>query len=102
VRGRSVVIIGARASDRDRPAVWIDPEYGVVRFITRERAADGVALLDIVFSDHRLILDRFVYPYRQEMFADGKLIVAVAVHSVVANSRPSDDLFDPEVLKRGG
>jgi len=100
VRGRSVLIIGARASDRDRPAVWVDPEYGIVRFITRESVADGSALVDIVFSDHRLIFDRFVYPYRQEMFADGRLIVAVAVQSVIANTRPPDDLFDPDVLKR--
>lgn len=100
VRGRSVVIIGARASERDRPAVWVDPEYGVVRFITRERLPNGPALVDIVFSDHRLIIDRFVYPYRQEMFADGRVVVLVAVQSVVANTRPPDDLFDPDVLKR--
>jgi hypothetical protein len=102
VRGRSVMIIGARASERDRPAVWLDPEYGVVRFITRERLPDGPALVDIVFSDHRLILDRFVYPYRQEMFTDGRIIVVVAVRSVVANTRLPDDLFDPDVLKRKG
>jgi len=101
VRGRPVLIIGARGPDRDRPAAWIDPEYGVIRFITRERVGENLAVVDIVFSDHRPILDRFVYPYRQEMFADGKLVVVVAVHSVVANSRPPDPLFDPDVLKRG-
>ena len=100
VRGRSLVIIGARANERDRPAVWVDPEYGVVRFITRERVAEGQALVDIVFSDHRLVVDRFVYPYRQEMFTDGRLVVVVSVQSVVANTRLADSLFDPEALKR--
>lgn len=102
VRGRAVTIIGARASERDRPAVWLDPEYGVVRFITRERLPDGPALVDIVFSDHRLVVDRFVYPYRQEMFTDGRMIVVVAVRSVVVNTRLPDELFDPDVLKRRG
>jgi hypothetical protein len=100
--GRSVTIIGARASDRDRPAVWIDPEHGVVRFITRERLPQGQALVDVVFSDHRPLIDRVFYPYRQEVFADGRLLVRVSVRSVTVNSRLSDDLFDPDVLKRKG
>jgi hypothetical protein len=100
VGGRSVTIVGARATDRDRAAVWVDPEYGIVRVITREQLPDGPSLVDIVFSDHRLVVDRFVYPYRQEMFVDGRLVVAVAVQSAVVNTRLSDDLFDPELLKR--
>jgi outer membrane lipoprotein-sorting protein len=102
VGGRRVTIIGARASERDRPAVWIDPEHGVVRFITRERLPQGEALVDVVFSDHRPLIDRFFYPYRQEVFADGRLLVLVAVRSVAVNTRLSDDLFDPDVLKRKG
>jgi hypothetical protein len=99
--GRAVTIVGARAGERDRPAVWIDPEYGVVRFIARERLARKSALVDIVFSDHRQLVDRFFFPYRQEVFADGKLLVLVAVRSVAVNTRLSPDLFDPEALKRG-
>jgi hypothetical protein len=98
--GRPVTIIGARAAERDRPAVWIDPEYGVVRFIARERLPRGPALVDLVFSDHRRLIDRFFYPYRQEVFAEGRLLILVAVRSVVVNTGLSDDLFDPEVLKR--
>jgi hypothetical protein len=100
VGGRPVTIIGAKAAERDRPAVWIDPEYGVVRFIARERLPQGPALVDLVFSDHRRLIDRFFYPYRQEVFAEGKLLVVVAVRSVALNARLSDDLFDPEILKR--
>jgi hypothetical protein len=100
VGGRAVTIVGARAGERDRPAVWVDPEYGVVRFIARERLAQGSALVDIVFSDHRQLVDRFFFPYRQEVFAEGKLLVLVAVRSVTVNTRLSPDLFDPEMLKR--
>ncbi len=100
VGGRAVTIVGAKAGERDRPAVWVDPEYGVVRFIARERLPQGAALVDIVFSDHRQLVDRFFYPYRQEVFAEGKLLVLVAVRSVTVNTRLSPDLFDPEVLKR--
>ena len=82
--------------------MWIDPEYGVVRFIARERLPRGPALVDVVFSDHRPLIDRFFYPYRQEVFADGRLLVLVAVRSVAVNTRLSDDLFDPAVLKRKG
>ena len=101
VGGRAVALIGARAGDRDRPAVWIDPDYGVVRFVARERLPKGPALVDLVFSDHRRLVDRFFYPYRQEVFADGKLLLMVAVRSAVVNTHLSPDLFDPEVLKRG-
>jgi hypothetical protein len=97
---RTVTIIGARASERDRPAVWIDPEYGVVRFIARERLPRGPALVDVVFSDHRPLVDRFFYPHRQEVFADGKLLVVVGVQSVSVNTRLADALFDPEALKK--
>ena len=100
VGGRPVTIVGAKAGERDRPAVWIDPEYGVVRFIARERLPQGSALVDIVFSDHRQLVDRFFYPYRQEVFVEGKLLVLVAVRSVTVNTRLSPDLFDPGVLKR--
>jgi hypothetical protein len=101
VGGRAVTIVGAKAGERDRPAVWIDPEYGVIRFIARERLPQGPALVDVVFSDHRPLVDRFFYPYRQEVFAGGKLLVLVAVRSVAVNTGLSPDLFDPEALKRG-
>lgn len=101
VGGRAVTIVGARAAERDRPAVWIDPEYGVIRFIVQERLPQGPGLVDIVFSDHRPLVDRFFYPYRQEVFAEGKLLALVAVRSVAVNTRLSPDLFDPEALRRG-
>ena len=99
--GRAVTIVGAKAGERDRPAVWVDPEYGVIRFITHERLAKGSTLVDIVFSDHRPLVDRFFYPYRQEVFAEGKLLALVAVRSVAVNTRLAPELFDPEALKRG-
>jgi hypothetical protein len=98
---RVVTIIGARASERDRPAVWIDPEYGVVRFIVRERLPQGPVLVDLTFSDHRRLVDRFFYPYRQELFAEGKLLALFAVRSAAVNTGLADALFDPEALKRG-
>jgi hypothetical protein len=100
VGGRLVTVIGAKTSERDRPAVWLDPEYGVVRFVVRERLPQGSALVDLVFSDHRPLIDRVFYPHRQEVFADGKLLALIAVQSVAVNTRLSDDLFDPEALKR--
>ena len=100
--GRPVTIIGAKAAERDRPSVWIDSEYGVVRFIARERLPRGPGLVDVVFSDHRPLIDRFFYPHRQEVFADGKLLVLVAVRSVTVNTPLAADLFDPDALKRGG
>jgi hypothetical protein len=100
VGARPVTIIGGKAADRDRPAVWIDREYGVVRFIARETLPHGPTLVDVVFSDHRRLIDRFFYPHRQEVFAGGKLLVLIGVESVAVNSRLSPDLFDPDVLKR--
>lgn len=102
VGGRSVTIVGARAGNRDRPAVWIDPEYGVVRFVIRERLPQGSTLVDTTFSDHRLLVANFFYPYRQEVFVDSKLLILLNVRSVVPNAKLSDELFDPEILKRRG
>lgn len=100
VSGRVVTIVGAKAAERERPAVWIDPEYGVVRFIARERLPEGPVLVDVVFSDHRPLVDRFFYPHRQEVFAAGKLLLLVAVRSVAVNTRLSESLFDPAALGR--
>jgi len=53
--------------------VWIDPEYGVVRFIRRER---------------------------QEAFVDGKVLVLIVVRAVAVNTDLPDALFDPAGLRQ--
>src|SRR5262249_54056441 len=103
--GRSVTVIGAQPGDHDSPVVWLDPDYGVVRFVTRERllardgAPSGSRLVDLTFSAHRPLVGRLYFPYRQEVFVDGKLLVLFTVRSVTINSNPADTLFDPASLK---
>ena len=100
VAGRAVTVIGARAGERDTPAVWVDPEHGVVRFIRRERLPRGEGLVDLTFSEHRPLAGAFAFPHRQEAFVDGKLIVLIAVRSIAVNTNLPDSLFDPETLRR--
>jgi hypothetical protein len=100
IGGRPITVIGALAGDRDTPAAWLDPEYGVVRFTTRERVGSGIALVDRTFSDHRLLIGAFRFPWRQETFVDGKLLVLVTVRAAAANSGLDDGLFDPGALAR--
>jgi hypothetical protein len=97
--GRPVTVIGASAQDRTAPAVWLDPEYGVVRVITRETLPRGPVLADLTLSEHRRVAGGYFYPYRQELFADGRLLVLVVVQSVEVNRGLSDALFDPEALR---
>jgi hypothetical protein len=99
VGGRPITVIGARAGDRDVPAVWLDPEYGVIRIVTRERLPNGAKLFDLTLSEHRLVVGRFFFPYRQEAFVDGKLVVLFTVRSVAVNTNPAEALFDPASLK---
>ncbi|MBI3634622.1 MAG: hypothetical protein HY216_00205 [Candidatus Rokubacteria bacterium] len=99
VRRRPVVVVGAGPDDRQSPAVWIDRDYGVIRFIAREELPRGPALIDLAFSEHRLVTGGFYFPYRQEAFTDGRLLVLVTVRSVHANTGLADSLFDPEALK---
>lgn len=96
--GRSVTVIGAQVGERDRPAAWIDPEYGVMRFVAREAVATGTVLTDIVFSDFRPLLGSLFFPHRQETFRSGKLVVRLLARSVTANTNPPDSLFDPVSL----
>ena len=77
VGGRTVTVIGARPGERDVPAVWLDADYGVVRIVTRERLPNGVKLVDLTLSEHRPLVGRLFFPYRQEVFVDGKLPDAV-------------------------
>lgn len=100
--GREVTVIGAQAGDRESPAVWLDPEYGVIRVITREKLPPpvGQALLDNTLSEHRPLIGGFYYPYRQEWFANGKLLYLIVTRSIVANPQLADALFDPEALRR--
>ena len=100
VRGRPVTVIGAKPGDRDVPAVWVDAEYGVVRFVTRKRLPNGPALVDLAFSEHRPLQGGFYFPYRQEVFADGKLLVLITVRAVRINTNLPDALFDPEALRK--
>jgi outer membrane lipoprotein-sorting protein len=98
--GRTVTVIGARPGERDTPAVWIDPEHGVVRFIRRERLPTGEGVVDLAFSEHRPLADGFFFPHRQEAFVDSKLLVLIVVRSVVVNTDLPDALFDPAALRQ--
>lgn len=101
VRGRPVVVIGAGPEDRSSPAVWLDEQYGVVRVITRERLPGGPALVDLALSEHRPLVENFYFPHRQELFADGKLILRIVVRSIAADRGLPDHLFDAEALRAG-
>lgn len=100
VRGRPVTVIGARADERDRPAVWLDPDYGVVRLVTRERLPEGETLLDLALSEHRPVQEGFYLPFRQEVFANGRLLLLMTIRSVSVNDNLPDRLFDPDALGR--
>lgn len=101
VAGRPTTVIGAKPGDRQSPAVWLDEQYGVVRVVTRERLPKGPALVDLTYSEHRPLPGGFFFPYRQEAFVDGKLLLLVAVRSVAVNTNLPDELFDPDALRRG-
>jgi outer membrane lipoprotein-sorting protein len=101
VNGRAITVIGAAPGQRDVPSVWLDAEQGVVRFVRRERLPKGEVLVDLAFSEHRLLAGGFAFPYRQEAFVDGKLLLLVVVRSVTLNGSVPDELFDPDALRRG-
>jgi hypothetical protein len=99
VRGRPVTIIGARPDDRASPAVWLDPEYGVIRIVTRENLPHGAALVDLTLSDHRPLVDNFYFPHRQELFANSRLVLRAVVRAVSVNGNLPDALFDPDSFR---
>jgi hypothetical protein len=57
--------------------------------------------VDLAFSEHRPLAGGFAFPYRQEAFVDGKLVVLVTVRSAAVNANLDAALFDPDALKRG-
>jgi outer membrane lipoprotein-sorting protein len=99
VAGRVLTVIGALAGERDTPSVWLDGERGVVRVIRREKLPKGEGIVDLTFSEHRPLAGAFAFPYRQEAFVDGKLLLLVVVRSVSVNTSPPDALFDPDALR---
>ena len=101
VAGRAITVIGATPGQRAVPQVWLDGEHGVVRFVARERLPKGDGLVDLTFSEHRRLAGGFAYPYRQEAFVDGRLVLLVVVRSAAVDTNPADTLFDPEALQRG-
>jgi hypothetical protein len=98
---RSVTVIGARPGERTVPQVWLDPDRGVVRFVTREKLPDGEGVVDLTLSEHRPLVGGFALPHRQEAFVGGKLVVRVLVRSAAVNTGLADALFDPDALRRG-
>jgi hypothetical protein len=102
VGGRRLTVIGAEPGERTVPQVWFDVERGVVRFVTRERlTGDAESVVDLAFSEHRPLAGAFEFPYRQEAFVNGKLVLLVVVRSAAVNTNPDDALFDPRALQRG-
>ena len=99
-RRRPVTIIGAGPDDRDVPAVWLDPEYGVVRVVTREKLGAHQVALDLTLSEHRPLGDGVFFPFREELFADGRLLFVVDVKSLDVNRGLSEELFDVDALRR--
>ncbi len=99
--GRPLTVIGALPGDRESPSVWLDAEFGVVRFITREQLPTGSVLMDLSFSEHRPLAGGFFFPYRQEAFVGGKMVVLITVRSIAINTTLADALFDPDALRRG-
>jgi outer membrane lipoprotein-sorting protein len=98
---RTVTVIGARPGERTVPQVWLDPERGVVRFVTREKLPTGDGVIDLSLSEHRPLVGGFALPYRQEAYVDGKLVVRILVRSAAVNTGLDDALFDPDALRRG-
>lgn len=106
---RTVTVIGARPGERTVVQVWLDPERGVVRFVTREKLptgtrdkpAAGESVVDLALSEHRPLVGGFALPYRQEAYVDGKLVVRLLVRAAAVNSGLDDALFDPDALRRG-
>lgn len=101
VNGRPITVLGALPGERRVPSVWLDAEHGVVRFIRREKLGGREALVDLTYSEHRPIAGGFAFPYRQEAFVDGKLVLLVVVRSVTVNGGVPDALFDADALRRG-
>jgi hypothetical protein len=99
-RRRTVTVIGAAPDDRQVPAVWLDPEYGVVRVVTREKVGPREGVLDLTLSEHRPLRDGVFYPFREELFADSRLLLVISVKSVDVNRGLSEELFDPDALRR--
>jgi hypothetical protein len=98
--GRLVIVIGARPGDRASPAVWLDPEYGVIRLVWREKLPAREGVVDLALSDHRRVVSDFFYPFRREIFLDGRLLTRVTIRDVAVNTNLPDDLFDPAALRR--
>lgn len=98
--GREITVIGARPGERQTPAVWLDPERGVVRMVVREKLPRGEGMVDLTYSEHQPLTGSLMFPYRQEAFVDGKMVVLIVVRSVAVNTNLPDTLFDPDALRR--
>jgi hypothetical protein len=99
--GREVTVIGAKLGERNTPAVWLDSERGVVRMVVREKLPRGEGIVDLTYSEHQPLAGGLQFPYRQEVFVDGKLALLIVVRSLTVNTGLSDALFDPDTLRRG-
>jgi outer membrane lipoprotein-sorting protein len=100
--GRQVTVIGALSGDRSSPAVWLDPEYGVVRMVTKDMSTGTPRTLELAYSDHRKVTGELYYPYEQQGLLDGKLVFVARVRSVEINVGLADSLFDPDALLKEG
>ena len=95
-----VTVIGAQAGERDRPAAWLDPEYGVVRFVAREAADPGSRVHRRLVFRPSAARGRAVLPVSPGDVPLRQALVRLLVRSLAANTEPPDALFDPAALGR--
>ncbi|MCB9654727.1 MAG: hypothetical protein H6729_11420 [Deltaproteobacteria bacterium] len=91
--GRVAYVLGARASETDKPQLWIDKEYMVpIRFIHRD--ASG-ALIDMKLLGFGSAITGPWYPERIEIWKNGELVQTRIFRSLSINDPLEPSLFRP-------
>ncbi len=72
----------------------------MIRLVWREKLPAREGVVDLALSDHRRVVSDFFYPFRREIFLDGRLLTRVTIRDVAVNTNLPDDLFDPAALRR--
>jgi len=93
VNGRDCHILAVKDPDAEAVKIWIDKKTYQLQKIAEK---DGTTVL---FSDFRKVQGGYEFPYKTEIYSEGKIATTIAVSSIDVNKGLKDDLFNPDKIE---
>ncbi len=97
IDGTDCYIVQLDIEDAPYSKLWVSKnKYSVLK---AEYAEGKKHKGEIIFSDYKIVDNRYPYPHKMKIFLDGEPTSTIEIKSIEINKGLSDELFDPDRVK---